>query len=86
MLSTLNVSQTGMNAARIAVENVSNNIANENTVGYINRVVQVSELAQSDGRFTVRGVDSSAAYRITSQIDADLVSSRVILFLSIWFR
>ena len=75
MLSTLNVSQTGMNAARIAVENVSNNIANENTVGYKKRVVQVSELAQSDGRFTGRGVDSSAAYRITSQYMYDKIMS-----------
>ena len=75
MLSTLNVSQTGMNAARIAVENVSNNIANENTVGYKKRVVQVSELAQSDGRFTGRGVDSSTAYRITSQYMYDKIMS-----------
>lgn len=75
MLSTLNVSQTGMNAARIAVENVSNNIANENTVGYKKRVVQVSELEQLDGRFTGRGVDSSTAYRITSQYMYDKIMS-----------
>ena len=34
MLSTLNVSYTGLSAAKTAVENVSNNIANENTPGY----------------------------------------------------
>ena len=57
MLSTLNVSQTGLNAAKIAVENVSNNIANENTPGYKKRVVQISELEQMDARFAGRGVN-----------------------------
>lgn len=67
MLNTLNVSHTGLNAARIAIENVSNNIANENTPGYKKRVVQLSELAQSDSRFTGRGVLADATYRVTSQ-------------------
>ena len=67
MLGTLNVSQSGLNAAKVAVENVSNNIANENTPGYKKRVVQLSELDQSDNRVTGRGVNSSTAYRITSQ-------------------
>ncbi|MBU3013317.1 flagellar basal body protein [Poseidonibacter lekithochrous] len=67
MLGTLNVSQSGLNAAKVAVENVSNNIANENTPGYKKRVVQLSELEQSDNRVTGRGVDSGSAYRITSQ-------------------
>ena len=67
MLGTLNVSLTGLNAAKIAVENVSNNIANENTPGYKKRVVQLDELAQMDSRFTGRGVNASSTYRITSQ-------------------
>lgn len=67
MLGTLNVSQSGLKAAQTAVENVSNNIANENTEGYKKRVVQLSELEQSDSRVTGRGVSSSTAYRITSQ-------------------
>jgi len=67
MLGTLNVSQSGLKAAQTAVENVSNNIANENTEGYKKRVVQLSELEQSDSRVTGRGVNSSTAYRITSQ-------------------
>lgn len=67
MLNTLNVSITGLNAAKIAVENVSNNIANENTPGYKKRVVQLDELAQTDSRFTGRGVNASSTYRITSQ-------------------
>ena len=59
MLNTLNVSITGLNAAKIAVENVSNDIANENTPGYKIRVVQLDELAQTDSRFTGRGVSAS---------------------------
>ena len=34
MLNSLGVSLSGLNAAKTAVENVSNNIANENTPGY----------------------------------------------------
>jgi len=75
MLSTLNVSLSGLNAAKIAVENVSNNIANENTAGYKKRVVQLNELEQMDSRFTGRGVSASNAYRITSQYMYDKLIS-----------
>ena len=75
MLSTLGVSQSGLNAAKIAVENVSNNIANENTVGYKKRVVQVSELEQMNSGFTGRGVSADNAYRITSQYMYDKLIS-----------
>lgn len=73
MLSTLNVSQTGLNGARTAVENVSNNIANENTAGYKKRVVQLSEIEQMDARFTGRGVDASQSYRVVSQYMYDRI-------------
>lgn len=75
MLNTLNVSHTGLNAAKIAVENVSNNIANENTPGYKKRVVQLSEIEQMDSRFTGRGVNASGTYRITSQYMYDKLIS-----------
>ncbi len=75
MLSTLNVAQTGLSAAQIAVENVSNNIANENTAGYKKRVVQLNELEQMDSQFTGRGVNASGAYRITSQYMYDKLMS-----------
>jgi len=61
------VSHTGLTSAKIAVENVSNNIANENTPGYKKRVVDLRELEQTDTRFTGRGVASDHAYRITNQ-------------------
>ncbi len=67
MLKSLNVAQSGLSASKIAVENVSNNIANENTPGYKKRVVQLSELELIDGRMTGRGVRADEAYRITSQ-------------------
>lgn len=67
MLSSLNVAQSGLSAARTTVENVSNNIANENTPGYKKRIVQLSEQSQLDNRFTGRGVRADDTYRITSQ-------------------
>lgn len=75
MLSTLSVSQSGLNAAKTAVENVSNNIANENTPGYKKRVVQVSELSQMDSQFAGRGVGVDGVYRITSQYMYDKLIS-----------
>ncbi len=75
MLNSINVSGSGLNAAKTAVENVSNNIANESTPGYKKRVVQLSELEQMDTRFTGRGVDASSAYRITSQYMFDKLLS-----------
>ena len=75
MISTLSVSQSGLNAAKTAVENVSNNIANENTPGYKKRVVQVSELSQMDSQFAGRGVGVDGVYRITSQYMYDKLIS-----------
>jgi len=67
MLSTLNVSYTGLNAAKSAVENVSNNTANENTPGYKKRVVEFSEIGQMDSMLAGRGVSVDGVYRVTSQ-------------------
>lgn len=67
MLSTLNVSYTGLSAAKTAVENVSNNIANENTPGYKKRVVEFSEIGQMDSMLAGRGVSVDGVYRVTSQ-------------------
>ena len=40
MINTLSVSSSGLAAARENVENISNNLANENTPGYKKRVVE----------------------------------------------
>lgn len=75
MLNSLNVSHTGLTAAKISVENISNNIANENTPGYKKRVVQLNEMAQMDSRFVGRGVSVGSAYRVTSQYMYDKLLS-----------
>jgi flagellar hook-associated protein 1 FlgK len=67
MVHILNVSQSGLRTAQTAVENVSNNIANENTPGYKKRVIQISEMQQDDTRVTGRGAVAESAYRITNE-------------------
>lgn len=67
MLDALNVAQSGLRAAQIAVENTMNNLANVNTEGYKKRVVETSELSQSDNRQWGRGVSVDNTSRITSQ-------------------
>lgn len=67
MLNSLNVAQTGLSAAKIAVDNTSNNIANENTPGYKKRVVQLSELDATGASIAGRGVSLDETYRITSE-------------------
>ncbi len=67
MLNSLHVAQSGIKAMNLAFDNVSNNLANENTPGYKKRVVQLSELEILDSRFTGRGVVADEAYRITSE-------------------
>ncbi len=75
MLNSLNVAHTGLTAARVSVENISNNIANENTPGYKKRVLQLSEMAQMDSQFVGRGVNVGSSYRVTSQYMYDKLLS-----------
>ena len=75
MLNSLNVAHTGLTAARVSVENISNNIANENTPGYKKRVLQLSEMAQMDSQFVGRGVSVGSSYRVTSQYMYDKLLS-----------
>jgi len=66
MLNSLNVAQSGLAASQVQVENVMNNIANENTVGYKKRVVDVKEMDHNDSRITGRGVQVDGVNRITN--------------------
>jgi len=66
MLNTLNVALSGLAASKTNVENVMNNIANENTVGYKKRVVDIKEADQSDSRLTGRGAELLDVNRITN--------------------
>ncbi|MGB3750709.1 MAG: flagellar hook-associated protein FlgK [Arcobacteraceae bacterium] len=65
MLNILNVAQSGLQASQTQVENVMNNLANQTTEGYTKRVVNVSELEQSDSRKTGRGIGVDSVDRIT---------------------
>ncbi|MBI3873555.1 MAG: hypothetical protein HY307_00805 [Arcobacter sp.] len=66
MLNTLNVALSGLYSSKTQVENVMNNIANENTVGYKKRVVDVKEAENSDNRLTGRGSTVTNVNRITN--------------------
>ncbi len=65
MLHSLNTAQTGLNSAKIQVENVMNNIANENTDGYKTRNVNVEEAAMIDDRLAGRGSSVIDVTRVT---------------------
>ncbi|MDD2698298.1 MAG: flagellar basal body rod C-terminal domain-containing protein [Arcobacteraceae bacterium] len=71
MLNSLNVALSGLSASKTQVENVMNNIANENTVGYKKRVVDVKESEQSDSRITGRGATVIGVDRITNTYMSD---------------
>lgn len=66
MLNSLNVALSGLYSAKTQVENVMNNIANENTVGYKKRVVDVKESEHNDSRITGRGSTVEGVDRITN--------------------
>ena len=66
MLNSLNVAQSGLAASQVQVENVMNNIANENTIGYKKRVVDVKEMDHNDSRITGRGVQVDGVNRVTN--------------------
>ena len=76
MLNSLHVAQTGLNAARTAVEGVMNNITNENTPGYKKRVVELEESGHIDGSLTGRGVIIGDVKRITNEYVYDNLLSQ----------
>lgn len=58
MLNGIYIAESGLWSARVSLENVTNNIANENTPGYKKRTVNVSETAHNSsgiGRGTTVG-------------------------------
>jgi len=66
MLNTLNVARSGLSASQVQVENVMNNIANENTIGYKKRTVDIKEADHADSRVTGRGVIVEGVDRVTN--------------------
>jgi flagellar hook-associated protein 1 FlgK len=67
MLNSLNIAQTGLNTSKVSLENVTNNIANENTPGYKKRTVDVSEIAHIHENSTGRGSLTGSILRSTSE-------------------
>ncbi len=67
MLSSLGTALSGLNAARISVENISNNIANEHTDGYKKRNVQLNEINSLDSIIAGQGVHVGGINRVVSQ-------------------
>lgn len=66
MINSLYVGQTGLSTARVLIENVTNNIANENTPGYKKRAVDVSEIGHIQENSTGRGSATGSVLRATS--------------------
>ena len=77
MLNSLNVALSGLYSSKTEVENVMNNIANENTVGYKRRVVDVKESEQNDSRITGRGTTVVSVNRITNMYMADNLNTQL---------
>ncbi len=65
MVNALGIALSGLNVSKTAVDNVSNNIANENTQGYIKRTTNLSELSLSDDFQS--GVEISSVERQTNE-------------------
>jgi flagellar hook-associated protein 1 FlgK len=76
MLNSLNIAQSGLYASKFAIENIMNNIANEATPGYKKRVANIAELSHTDSRQAGRGVQVSAASRITNMFMYDTLISQ----------
>ncbi|MFA7090748.1 MAG: flagellar basal body rod C-terminal domain-containing protein [Arcobacteraceae bacterium] len=66
MLNTLNVVETGLIGARISAQTATNNIANENTAGYIKRTTNINEAFQTSSQLTGRGVTIGDTIRNTN--------------------
>ncbi len=65
MINSLYIAQSGLNTSKYSVDITSNNIANENTEGYIKRVVNTSELSSLEDDIG-NGVSFDGVYRTTS--------------------
>lgn len=66
MIDSLNAAQSGLQASKSVINNISNNIANENTEGYIKRVANLSELSYDDNSYA-NGVVLTSVERKTNE-------------------
>ena len=65
MINSLYIAQSGLNASKYSVDVTSNNIANENTAGYVKRTVNTSELPELENDIG-NGVSFDGVTRNTS--------------------
>ena len=56
MINSLFTAQSGLKVSQSAIDNISNNIANQNTEGYKKRVSNISEMSSLNSVNITRGV------------------------------
>lgn len=66
MIGSFNAAQTGLKTSQTALDNISNNIANENSEGYVKRVANLEELDNANGSYN-NGVGISSIDRQTNE-------------------
>lgn len=67
MINSLFTAQSGLSVSQSAIDNISNNIANQNTEGYKKRVASISEMSSLNAVNITRGVKLDGISRITNE-------------------
>ena len=76
MMNSLYIARSGLDTSRYSVDITSNNIANENTEGYVKRVINTSEINYVDGNEIGSGVSFDGVTRTTSDYLYDKLISQ----------
>lgn len=76
MMNSLYIARSGLDASRYSVDITSNNIANENTEGYVKRVANLSEINYVNGNEIGSGVSFDGVTRTTSDYLYDKLVSQ----------
>lgn len=76
MMNSLYIARSGLDASKYSVDVTSNNIANQNTEGYIKRVVNTSEINYTNSNEVGSGVSFDGVTRTTSDYLYDKLVSQ----------
>lgn len=76
MMNSLYIARSGLDASKYSVDVTSNNIANQNTEGYIKRVVNTSEINYANSNEVGSGVSFDGVTRTTSDYLYDKLISQ----------
>lgn len=76
MINSLYIAQSGLSTSRYSVDVTSNNIANENSEGYVKRVVNTSEINYTNSNQIGSGVSFDGVTRTTSDYLYDKLISQ----------